>query len=87
LKHLASPAYWRCYEKLPTDIRNLADECFDLLKKNARHPSLHFKKIRNYGSVRVGLHYRAVAVEVPDGLLWIWIGTPSEYDRLLKTLE
>jgi hypothetical protein len=86
LKHFASPAYWQCYERLPADIRELADECFNLLKTNVRHPSLHFKGIRNYRSVRVGLHYRALAVEVPDGLLWFWIGNHSEYDRLLKIL-
>ena len=50
------------------------------------HPSLHFKKIDKYRSVRVGLHYRALAVEVPEGLLWFWIGSHSHYDKLLGEL-
>jgi hypothetical protein len=29
--------------------------------------------------VLVGSH-RAIGVEVPDGVLWFWIGTHSEYD-------
>jgi len=68
---------------LPTPVRDLADPCFELLKANPRHQSLHFKKIGKYRSARVGLHYRALAVEVPDGLLWFWIGTHSDYDKLL----
>src|ERR1039457_6348058 len=31
--------------------------------------------------VLVGSH-RAIGVEVPDGVLWFWIGTHSEYDSL-----
>jgi len=83
LKPFASPAFWSCYERLPEAIRELADSNFELLKANPSHPSLHLKKIGRYRSVRVGLHYRALAVEVADGLLWFWIGTHSEYDRLL----
>jgi len=34
-------------------------------------------------SVRIGLHYRALAIEDDEDLLWIWIGSHAEYDRLL----
>jgi len=55
-----------------------------LLKSNPRHPSLHFKPVGQYWSVRVGLRYRALAVPVSEGLVWFWIGTHAEYDRLIK---
>jgi hypothetical protein len=32
----------------------------------------------------VGLGYRALAVEVDDGMLWFWIGTHADYDALIK---
>jgi hypothetical protein len=83
LKHLASPAFWEHYDRLPKNIRELADNCYQILKTTPYHPSLHFKKIGKYHSVRIGISYRALAVEVPDGLLWFWIGTHSEYDKLL----
>lgn len=35
-------------------------------------------------SVRVGGHYRAIGVSVDDGVLWIWIGSHAEYDRLVR---
>lgn len=47
------------------------------------YPLLHFKKIGKYWAVGVGLHYRALAVEVERGLPWLRIGSHSEYDRLL----
>lgn len=34
-------------------------------------------------SVRVGRNHRAIAVEVQDGLRWIWIGPHDEYERLI----
>lgn len=56
---------------------------FDLLKSNPRHPSLHFKRIGRFHSARVGAHYRALAVDVEDGVLWFWIGTHAGYDRIV----
>jgi hypothetical protein len=84
VRHLTSPSFWACYHRLPEAVQQLADRNFALLKVNPRHPSLQFKTIRRYRSVRVGLHYRALAVEVPAGLLWFWIGSHSEYDQLLR---
>ncbi|HUI57090.1 MAG TPA: hypothetical protein VLY04_19075 [Bryobacteraceae bacterium] len=81
--HRASPAFWLCYNALPASVRELADRAFMLLKRDPRHPSLHFKKVGKFWSVRVGLHHRAIGVELPDGVLWFWIGAHSEYDSLV----
>jgi hypothetical protein len=84
LKHFAAPSFWETYQQLPVNARKLADQCYEILKSNPRHPSLHFKKTGKYSSVRVGLHYRALAVQVSEGLLWFWIGTHDEYQRMIK---
>lgn len=84
MKHFASSDFWDNYNKLPKSIRELADRNFQILKENKTHPSLHFKKIGKYRAVRVGIHYRALAIEIPDGLLWFWIGSHAEYDKILK---
>ncbi len=70
---------------LPLAIQRLARRNYALLKQNPAHPSLHFKPVRNgqYYSVRVGLHYRALGVPVPEGIQWFWIGSRAEYDRLI----
>jgi len=82
--HFASTAFWTAYDALPISTQKLADKNYELLKENPKHPSLHFKQIKNYWSVRVGLHYRALAVEVDEDLLWFWIGTHSVYDKLIS---
>ena len=82
MRHFASPNFWAAYQKLPLPLRELADRNYALLKSNPKHPSLHFKKVGPYWSVRVGLRYRALALEVDDGLLWFWIGSHADYDAL-----
>ena len=83
MKHSASSRFWERYAALPEEIRRLADKSYQLLKSDPKYPSLHFKKLGKFWSVRVGLHHRALAVEVEDGMLWVWIGTHAEYDRLV----
>ncbi len=84
MKHFASPDFWSAYRRLPENVRALADKTFALLKTDPQHPSLHFKQIGRYRSARVGLRYRALAVETEGGLLWFWIGSHADYDALLK---
>jgi len=84
LIHVATSRFWQCYDQLPPEIRNLADDNFILLKSNPRHPSLHFKQIGRFWSVRVGLRYRALGVATADGVVWFWIGNHGDYDRMIN---
>jgi len=83
LNHHATQEFWVCYRALPGPVQELTDRAFAFLKADPRHPSLHFKKVGGFFSARVGLHHRALAVEIPDGALWFWIGTHAEYDQLI----
>jgi hypothetical protein len=84
LRHHASPDFWKFFGLLPLEIQQLARQSYRLLRANPRHPSLRFKKVGPYWSVRVGLGYRALGTEVDDGILWGWIGSHADYDKLLK---
>jgi hypothetical protein len=84
VRHLATPRFWACYQALPADVQRLADRCYELLRQDPQHPSLHFKKVGRFWSARVGLHYRALAVEGQSALVWFWIGSHAEYDRLIE---
>ncbi|MDA9982434.1 hypothetical protein N9H39_06795 [Gammaproteobacteria bacterium] len=64
-------------------MQNLADQNFELLKGNPGHPSLRFRSVGEYRSVRVGRRYRALGTEVDDGVLWFWIGSHAEYDKIV----
>ncbi len=83
MKHLASPRFWRHYHELPKVVRKLADKNFELLKADPHHPSLHLKKIDQLSSVRVGAHYRALGLDAEQSIIWFWIGSHAEYDKLV----
>ncbi|MEW6777933.1 MAG: hypothetical protein AB1405_16660 [Bdellovibrionota bacterium] len=85
MKHFATPDYWACYRTLPEPVQEVADKNFALLKDNPKHPSLHFKKVGRFFSVRVGRIHRALGVEDPEGIVWFWIGHHAEYERLLSS--
>jgi hypothetical protein len=59
MKHVASRAFWEASNRLPEQVRVLADKNYALVKTNPQHPSLQFKKIGRFWSTRVGLRYRA----------------------------
>ena len=87
MNHQTLPRFWRSYHRLPQEIQDLADKSFELLKADPHHPSLRFKRIggaKHLWSVRVGAHYRALGVDKPEGIVWFWIGTHAEYDKLLS---
>jgi hypothetical protein len=49
MRHFASRAFWDAHEKLPEQIRVLADKNYALLKENPRHPSLQLKRSDAFG--------------------------------------
>lgn len=85
--HYTTQRFWKCYDSLPANVQEIANQCYVLLKADSSHPSLHFKKIgKRYWSVRTGLDYRALGVEVEGGISWFWSGTHAEYDKLIGKL-
>ncbi len=83
MKHFASPSFWSAYEALPSAVRVLADKNFEFLKADPKHPALHINHVGLYWSTRFGLHYGAFDVEAEDGLVWFWIGSHADYDKLV----
>jgi len=82
LNHYASPHFWYLFRQLPPEVQELAEDNYRLLVTNPRHPSLRFKRVGQYWSIRVGLHYRALGTDTEGGVLWGWIGSHAEYDRI-----
>ena len=81
----ASREFWEHYDQLAPDIRSVADERFRLFQNDPRHPSLKFKRVGRYWAVRLGGGYRAVGVDVDDGILWIWIGPHDPYKAFIRS--
>lgn len=67
----------------PDRVRERADRAFALLRRDPRHPSLRFKKVADFWSVRINRDFRALGIEDADGIVWIWIGSHADYERLI----
>lgn len=83
--HRATKRFWKSFDDLPENIQSLAKTKFDLLREDPYHPSLHFKKIGKFWSVRIGLFYRALSIEEKGEFIWVWIGTHDDYMKMIKS--
>lgn len=91
MKSELSPDFIEGFRDLPERIQRTARKNYKLWKRNHDHPSLEFKPVKgvkNIYSVRVGIGWRAVGVfrEDKSTIVWFWIGSHSEYDKLIKSL-
>ena len=74
---------------LPAPVQRQAREAYRLFLENPMHPGLHFKKVNPdppVYSARVGISYRAAGILDGDTVVWFWIGSHADYDKLLKQL-
>lgn len=80
-------AFRKAFASLPDDIQDRAREAFELFTKNPHHPGLRLKRVHSADpiySVRVSLDYRALARRTDGAWIWFWIGSHSDYDKLLQ---
>ncbi|MFW6184632.1 MAG: hypothetical protein ACOC8X_12605 [Chloroflexota bacterium] len=86
---LTTARFWKAYNHLDESVQKQAREAYKLFDQNPYHPSLHFKKVhpnRPVYSVRISLSYRALAVWEGEQVIWFWIGSHDDYDKLLRQL-
>jgi len=85
-----SDEFWKHYANLPVEIKKQARQAFHRFVNNPYHPGLHFKRIhstRPIFSVRISRNYRAVGITHDNEIVWFWIGSHNEYDKLIKTMR
>jgi len=90
VKSRTTDRFWKSYEALPPEIRKQAREAYRLFQQDPYYPSLHFKRIhstRPIFSVRISKNYRAVGIEEGKEMIWFWVGSHSDYDKLLKSMR
>jgi mRNA-degrading endonuclease RelE of RelBE toxin-antitoxin system len=84
------PSFRRDFSKLPRAIQERARSAYRRFQDDPNHPSLQFKSLHAsvpLWSVRVTNSYRAVGVrKTNDEIVWFFIGTHAEYDKLLASL-
>jgi len=82
----ATRQFWRLFSNLPAEIQQEAKRTYQFFRDNPSHPGVHFKKLPghdNIYSARVGLGYRALSAMEGERVIWFWIGSHAEYDRLV----
>jgi len=83
---VATRRFWDLFHVLPRDIQKLAVKNYRLWLRDRHHPSLRFRRLEGSAdrfSIRVGNQYRALGRLKADTITWVWIGTHTEYDRLV----
>ena len=71
---------------LPEDVQRQAREAYRLFKNDPYHPSLRFRQVhpvKPIYSARITRNYRALGVRDGDTITWFWIGSHSDYDKLV----
>jgi hypothetical protein len=82
-------AFRKGFNILPKQAQEQAREAYRQFQQDPGHPSLRFKKVHPelpIYAARINRDYRAVGQLDGDTVIWFWIGSHSEYDRLLSQL-
>jgi len=77
----------KAYKKLPIEIRTTAKKQYKAFQNDPYHASLHFKRVhssRAIYSARITQNYRTIGILKDDVIIWFWIGSHDDYDKLLK---
>jgi hypothetical protein len=85
VKSIATRRFWELFQVLPSEVQILAVKNYRLWRRNPHHPSLRFRRLQGSEdrfSIRVGDHCRAPGRLAGEKIVWVWIGTHSDYDRL-----
>ena len=86
---LTTERFRKSFDKLPEEIKLLSRKNYRLWKQDPFHKSLRFKKISPQDeiySIRIGKGYRAIGVKEDNLIIWYWIGSHSDYDKLIKKI-
>jgi len=89
MNSVTTEKFRHAYAKLPEHIQERARKTYSIWKKDMNYPALQFKQIHSTKpvySIRITLSYRAIGVKEGNTLIWFWIGSHSEYNKLIASL-
>ena len=79
----------RDLDQLPAKVKQQANEAYRVFVGNPNHPGLKFKKLPPHSdiwSVRINNDYRAIGRWRGEVILWFFIGSHADYDKLIARL-
>lgn len=89
MKSRTTARFRKAFADLPKEIQDQARDAYRRFQKDPWRSSLRFKPVHSalpIYSVRVGKGYRALGRRDEVGVVWFWIGSHADYDRLLSPM-
>ena len=89
MKSRTTFSFRKAFATLPKQVQNQAREAYRQFKRDPHYPSLRFKKVHPelpIYSARINKDYRAVGQLEGVIIIWFWIGSHTDYERLLSQL-
>ena len=89
MKSRTTAQFRKSFAELPEQVREQTREAYRQFREDPRHPSLRFKKVHSdlpIYSARISKSYRAIGQLDEDTIIWFWVGSHSQYERLLSQL-
>ena len=77
------------FAELPDSIQRRARRAYRRFIDAPGYPGLNFKRVLSdppIYSVRISQDYRALGVREGEDVIWFWIGSHQDYDKLLSQL-
>ncbi|MEM9089742.1 MAG: hypothetical protein AAGC93_13465 [Cyanobacteria bacterium P01_F01_bin.53] len=89
MKSRTTAKFRKAFANLPASVQKQARQAYRQFQQDPAHPSLRFKQVHStlpIYSARVSKSYRAVGQRDGDTMIWFWIGSHAEYDKLLSQM-
>jgi len=89
VKSRTTTQFRKAFADLPEQVQEQTRKAYRQFKQEPNHPSLRFKKVHPelpIYSARISKNYRAVGQLDENVVIWFWVGSHAEYDKLLSQL-
>jgi len=89
VKSRTTKRFRKAFSGLPEEVCDQAKRVYRKFRQDPWHPSLRFKQVHPtipIYSARVAKGYRVVGQRTENGMVWFWIGSHSDYDKLLSQI-
>ena len=76
--------------QLPKEIQKQAEEAYLQFENDPYYPGLRFKRVHSKQpiyAVRISRDYRALGIQRDNEIIWFWIGSHSDYYKILKEVR
>lgn len=89
MKSRTTTEFRKLFADLPEQVQKQTRAAYRQFKEDPSYPSLRFKKVHSelpIYSARISRNYRVVGQLDGDTVIWFWVGSHADYDRLLEQL-